>query len=83
LQPFVGERFDSEAFVKALGCIEKNPPIVLPGRNLDVIIPVNAIPKGYNWEDGRGPVELLSFENGVLKGRRDNRPIPGPPRREF
>lgn len=33
--------------------------------------------------DGRGLVELLSFENGVLKTRRDDRPYLGPPRREF
>jgi hypothetical protein len=50
IQPFVGEKFDSEVFVKAFGPVEKNPTLVLPGRNLDVIIPVNAIPKGYNWD---------------------------------
>jgi hypothetical protein len=33
--------------------------------------------------DGRGTVERLSFENGVLKTRRDDRPHLGPSRREF
>jgi len=51
IQPFVGEKFDSEVFIRAFGRIEKNPALVLPERNLDVIIPVNAIPKGYNWDD--------------------------------
>jgi len=51
IQPFVGEKFDSEAFMKAFGRIEKNPVLVLPERNLDVIIPVHAIPKGYNWDE--------------------------------
>ena len=51
IQPFVGEKFDSEAFIKAFGRIEKNPALVLPERNLDVIIPVYAIPKGYNWDE--------------------------------
>src|SRR6266566_3766238 len=51
IQPFVGEKFDSEAFIKAFGRIEKNPALVLPERNLYVIIPVHAIPKGYNWDE--------------------------------
>jgi hypothetical protein len=51
IQPFVGEKFDSEVFMKAFGRIEKNPALVLPERKLDVIIPVHAIPKGYNWDE--------------------------------
>src|ERR1700691_820244 len=51
IQPFVGEKFDSEIFMKAFDRIEKNAALVQPGRNLDVIIPVNAIPKGYNWDE--------------------------------
>jgi hypothetical protein len=50
IQPFVGEKFDSEAFIRAFGRIERNPALVVPERNLDIIIPVGAIPKGYNWE---------------------------------
>jgi hypothetical protein len=33
--------------------------------------------------DGRGLVELLTFENGALKSRRDDRLTLGPPHREF
>jgi hypothetical protein len=51
IQPFVGEKFDSERFMKAFARIEKNPALVLAERSLDVIIPVGAIPKGYIWED--------------------------------
>ena len=51
IQPFVGEKFDSEVFIRAFGRIEKNPALTLPERNLDVIIPVHAIPKGYNWDE--------------------------------
>jgi hypothetical protein len=51
IQPFVGEKFDSEVFMRALGRIEKNPALTIPERHLDVIIPVNAIPNGYNWDD--------------------------------
>ena len=51
IQPFVGEKFDSERFMKAFARIEKNPALVVPERNLDVIIPVGAISKGYIWEE--------------------------------
>lgn len=51
IQPFVGEKFDSEVFMRAFGRIEKNPALTLAERQLDVIIPVNAIPKGYNWDN--------------------------------
>jgi hypothetical protein len=51
IQPFVGEKFDSETFMKAFGRIEKNPALVLPERDLEIIIPVQAIPKGYNWDE--------------------------------
>jgi hypothetical protein len=59
IQPFVGEKFDSEAFMKAFGRIERNPTLVLPERLLDVIIPVHAIPKDYSW-DGVGQ-DLLAW----------------------
>lgn len=51
IEPFVGEKFDSEAFMRAFGRIEKSPILVLPGRQLNVTIPVHAIPKGYNWDE--------------------------------
>jgi hypothetical protein len=51
IQPFVGEKFDSEVFIRAFVRIEKNPALTLPERNLDVIIPVHAIPKGYDWDE--------------------------------
>lgn len=51
IQPFVGEKFDSEVFMRAFGRIEKNPALTFPERLLDVIIPVNAIPRGYDWDE--------------------------------
>lgn len=37
----------------------------------------------FTLMDGRGLVEMLAFENAVLKRRRDDRPHLGPPQREF
>ena len=65
IQPFVGEKFDSEAFMKAFGRIEKNPLLVLPERNLDVIIPVHAIPKGFVWDEVRRDLLVWLLVNHV------------------
>jgi hypothetical protein len=51
VQPFVGEKSDSNAFMQAFGRIEKNPDLVVAGRCMTVVIPVGAIPKGYKWEE--------------------------------
>ncbi len=51
VQPFVGEKADSNAFMQAFGRIEKNPDLAVPERSMTVIIPVGAIPVGYKWED--------------------------------
>ncbi len=51
IQPFVGEKFDSEKFIKAFSRIERNPDLILPERHLNLFIPVHAIPKGYDWEE--------------------------------
>jgi hypothetical protein len=37
----------------------------------------------FTLMDGRGLVELLSFQNGVLRSRRDDRALLGPAIREF
>jgi hypothetical protein len=37
----------------------------------------------FSLMDVRGLVELLIFENGSLKSRRDDRPLLGSPHREF
>lgn len=51
IQPFVGEKFDSEVFMRAFGRIEKNAALAVPERLLDVIIPVSAIRTGYDWDE--------------------------------
>jgi hypothetical protein len=51
VQPFVGEKADSNAFMKAFGPIEKNPDLAVPERSMTVVIPVAAIPLGYKWDE--------------------------------
>src|SRR5437773_489496 len=53
IQPFVGEKFDSNQFITAFSMIEKNADLTVAGRGLSVIIPVaalSALPKGILWE---------------------------------
>src|SRR5260370_20797683 len=61
VQPFVGEKSDSNAFMQAFGRIEKNPDLAVVGRSMTVVIPVSAIPKGYKWEEVG--VDLLAWLN--------------------
>jgi hypothetical protein len=44
IELFAGEKYDSTIFVEAFETrIEKNPDIIIPGRALDVMIPVGAL----------------------------------------
>ena len=70
IQPFVGEKFDSEVFMRAFGRIE-NPALTLAERQLDVIIPVNAIRKAITG--------MRSARIPRLASRKpDRRPAGGP-----
>jgi hypothetical protein len=77
IQPFVGEKFDSEVLMNAFGRIE-NPALTLPERQLHVIIPVNAIPKGYNWDDvGRDLLDwLLVNHTAAPQGGESSHVVP-------
>jgi len=73
IQPFVGEKFDSHVFSKAFGQIEKNPALTLPERRLDVIIPVHAIPKGYDWDEiGDGLLSSLTTNHVGLPSKGES-----------
>lgn len=55
VQPFVGEKFDSQMFNQAFGRIDSDPELNIRDRHLEVVIPVAAIPKGYKWDEvGQG-----------------------------
>jgi len=74
VQPFVGEKFDSERFLRAFLRINNNPALVSPERHLEVIIPVGALPVGYPWDViGDGVLTWLLREHGVLpEGRTEH-----------
>lgn len=61
IQPFSGEKFDTDKFMKAFARIERNPDLTLAARGFDVIIPVGALPVGYDW--GKVGDDLLNWLN--------------------
>jgi hypothetical protein len=49
IQPFEGERIDTERLMKVFGRLEGNADLIKPGYNVDVIVRVGAIPSGVDW----------------------------------
>ena len=49
IQPFVGEKQDSDRFLKAFQRIEEDPSPVVLEHEVDISIPVGALPTGYVW----------------------------------
>jgi hypothetical protein len=65
IQPFVGEKDDTQTFMKALEPIEKNPALVRPGRQLTVLVPVYSIPRHYNRCMDQVRIELENWLRGI------------------
>src|ERR1043165_356573 len=49
LQGFVGEKEDSNRFLKVVGSLENDSSLRLPNYMIDITMRVGAIPKGVNW----------------------------------
>src|ERR1700728_560238 len=59
IELFKGEKYDSTIFTEAFESrIEKNPDLIIPGRALDVMIPVGAL-VGVKDRDEAGEVLLV------------------------
>jgi hypothetical protein len=50
VQPFDGERKDTDRFMKVFGRLEGCAELIKPGYNVDVIAKVGAIPTDVKWE---------------------------------
>lgn len=50
VQPFEGERIDTERLMKVFGELEGCADLIKPGYNVDVMVRVGAIPTGIGWE---------------------------------
>ncbi len=49
LEPFVGQKEDDVRFLKVFGSLEGAPDLLKAGFDVDLIVSVGAIPKGFDW----------------------------------
>ncbi|MGA9885161.1 MAG: hypothetical protein WBQ34_15710 [Candidatus Acidiferrales bacterium] len=79
IQPFVGEKFDSKWFERVFSRIEMNPALVIPERNVDVTVPVKALPPRHNWDSiGDDLLDwLIANSTEFPKGRSDHKVVVG------
>jgi hypothetical protein len=82
LQPFSGEKQDSNVFAQTVGQLDQKPNLVLPSNDVDLTIMVGAIPKGFDWSKVAPAVEswYLANRHSIVEGRSIHRipnlPIP-------
>jgi len=51
IQPFEGQKADDVPFLTVFEQLRKDPPVKIPNRFIDVLVPAFAIPKGVKWAD--------------------------------
>jgi len=56
IQPFEGERIDTDRFIRVFGGLEDCDDLKKPGCNVDVIVRVGSIPTGVRWDYVAGQV---------------------------
>ena len=50
LQPFEGERYDTNAFLRTIARLDKSPDLVLDGFNVTLSVNVGAVRPGFPWD---------------------------------
>lgn len=53
IEPFCGEREDTNRFMRVFGELEGNPDLKKLGCDVDVVVQVGAIKTGFEWEEAR------------------------------
>jgi len=51
IEPFAGERSDTERFLRVFARLEGCSDLVKPGHDVDVIVNVGAVPTGVEWDE--------------------------------
>jgi len=80
IQPFEGERIDTDRFIRVFGGLEGCDDLKKPGCNVDVIVKVGSIPTGVKWDVVAAQVrEHLARRIKVLGEGSTVEPITGLP----
>lgn len=53
IEPFCGEREDTNRFMRVFGALEDNPDLKKSGCDVDVVVQVGVIKTGFEWEEAR------------------------------
>ncbi|HZE71219.1 MAG TPA: hypothetical protein VE135_17040 [Pyrinomonadaceae bacterium] len=78
LQPFEGEKDDTQRFLAVIGDLEKDDSLKLPRYMVTLHLSVGAIPKGVKWPDVNKTFaqwicdNISKFPDGDSKGEVDN-----------
>jgi hypothetical protein len=60
LQPFEGQKADDQPFLAVFGNLNNDPTLIVPGRLIELHVPVGVIPKGKDRSNGPDvPLALL------------------------
>lgn len=51
IEPFAGEKRDSHRFVQAFSRVEHDEALIVPERDVEICIPVDALPNGVDWNE--------------------------------
>jgi hypothetical protein len=51
IEPFEGQKSDDAPFLTAFEHLRKDPPLRIPNRFIDVLVPAFAVKKGVDWDD--------------------------------
>jgi hypothetical protein len=78
IEPFAGERADTDRFLRVFSRLEGSPELLKPGHDIDIVVKVGAIPTGVEW-DGTGELvrQYLASRIPSLAEGRTSEPIPG------
>jgi hypothetical protein len=63
LQPFEGEKEDTQRFLAAIGKLEEDDSLKLPEYMINIGLPVGALPKGIDWADVNKTLEKWIRDN--------------------
>lgn len=72
IEPFEGEKNDSNRFMRVFGSLEGHPDLMKPGCNVNVGVRVGAIPNRVNWDSASLQVKehLAKIIPSCGEGRR-------------
>ena len=78
IEPFEGERSDTDRFLRVFSRLEGSCELLKPGHDVNIVVKVGAIPTGVEWEEtGELVLRHLASRIPFLDEGCTSEPIPG------